>query len=66
MKTTYYMHKISGDVASDQDWHDDFKKMDVESWFGLDAKDCEGLHFIDDCEYLIEVEKSASGEWDAT
>lgn len=63
--TTYYMHKVSGDVATEQEWRDDYESMDVESWFGksadeiTDADKENWLHAGD----LIEVVKDANGEW---
>lgn len=56
---TCYMHEQSGDVATAEMWHDDFKRMDVESWFGKEAADCENLHWLNDAPWLIEV------EWDS-
>lgn len=56
-----YMHEISGDVASLQDWKLDFDNMDLESWFGLPADQCEGLDWIKGGK-LIEV-KQVDGEW---
>ena len=62
---TYYMHKESGDVATEQEWRDDYNNMDAESWFGKSIDDIteqdkaawqKGGH-------LIEVEKDTDGEW---
>lgn len=68
--TKFYMHTTSGDVATEQEWRDDFDGMDIESWFGLPADECEGLHWIEDNidsqtgqKILIEVEKDTDGEW---
>ena len=57
-----YMHEGSGDVASLENWKSDFNNMDVESWFGLPAEECEGLHWLNDAPWLIEVEQ-VDGEW---
>ena len=57
-----YMHEISGDVASMGDWKADFENMDIESWFGLPAEECEGLDWIKGGK-LIEVEQDEDGEW---
>ena len=57
-----YMHEISGDVASRDVWKADFENMDIESWFGLPADECEGLDWIE-CGKLIEVEQDEDGEW---
>ena len=59
---TYLMHTISGDVASRDEWKDDFNSMDVESWFGLPADECGDLHWLDDQPCLIEVER-VNNEW---
>lgn len=45
---TFYIHHTSGDIATLADWRADFESMDIESWFGLPAEECEGLHWIDD------------------
>lgn len=58
-----YMHVISGDVASESNWKNDFECMDVESWFGMSIDDCEGLHWLEDQNFLVEVDKDESGEW---
>lgn len=57
-----YMHELSGDVASLEDWKSDFDNMDVESWFGQLAKECEGLDWIKGGK-LIEVVQDEEGEW---
>ena len=57
-----YMHTQSGDVASEQDWKDDFDNMDLESWFGVDSEECKDLHWLYDQKHLVEVEK-IEGEW---
>lgn len=57
-----YMHEHSGDVATLSDWRDDYEKMDIESWFGHIAEECEGLDWVKGgC--LFEVEKDEDGEW---
>jgi hypothetical protein len=57
-----YIHEISGDVASLSDWKADFDSMDVESWFGLPADECEGMDWIEGGK-LIEVVQDEDGEW---
>ena len=61
--TEMYMHTISGDVASKQDWKDDFDKMDLESWFGQPIDECENLHWLEDQKYLVKVVKNKDGDW---
>jgi len=58
-----YMHTVSGDVASRVDWKNDFDYMGVESWFGVPAEECEGLDWLKDQKYLVEVVKDETGEW---
>lgn len=58
-----YQHKISGDVASESDWKDDFDGMDVESWFGFSAEECEGLHWLNDSTFLVEVKRDENYDW---
>jgi len=60
-KITHYMHTISGDVATEESWKADFDSMDVESWFGLPAEECEGRDWLS-IEHLVEVE-DVDGEW---
>lgn len=43
------------------EWRDDFENMDVESWYGLPAEECEGLHWIEGG-HLTEVQH-IGGEW---
>lgn len=63
--TTYYMHKESGDVATEQEWRDDYENMDVESWFGksVDGITNEDTENWAEGGHLIEVVKDADGEW---
>lgn len=58
-----YQHKISGDVASESDWKDDFDGMDVESWFGFSDEECEGLHWLNDSTFLVEVKRDENYDW---
>lgn len=59
-----FMHEVSGDVASLEDWKAEFDDMGVERWFGKEATDCEDLHWLDDAPWLIEVEL-VDGAWSA-
>jgi hypothetical protein len=59
--TRYFMHNESGDIATMEEWRDDFENMDVESWYGLPAEECEGLHWIEGG-HLTEVQH-IGGEW---
>ncbi len=61
----YYMHKESGDVATELEWRADYDAMDIETWFGVVR-----LDISDEMERcwllaggLIEVEKGDNGEW---
>ena len=56
-------HDISGDVATEQEWLDDFETMDRESWFGLPIEECEHLHPIKDNPHLFAVLWNGS-EWE--
>ena len=58
-----YMHTLSGDVATVEEWKDDFDSMDLETWFGLPIDECEGLDWLADQKYLIEVVQDKDGEW---
>lgn len=51
-----YVHTVSGCVASRISWKDSFDSMDVESWFGKPAEECEGLNWLEDQPYLVESE----------
>lgn len=44
---TFYIHTISGDIATLADWRADFESMDIESWFGLPAEECDPANWID-------------------
>ena len=61
--TTNYMHTVSGDVATAEEWKNDFDNMDVESWFGDEYEECKDKHWLNDQKYLVEVEK-VNGEWE--
>ena len=59
-----YMHTESGDVATVEDWEDDFNSADCETWFGKPTAECNGLHWLDDQKYLTEVEwDTEEQEW---
>ena len=59
--TKHYMHGWSGDVATEQEWRNDFESTDIENWFGLPAEECKDLHWLDDVD-LHEVQQ-VDGEW---
>jgi|DEB0MinimDraft_6_1074348.scaffolds.fasta_scaffold125736_2 hypothetical protein len=61
-ENTYYMHTISGDVATEQEWKDDFNSTDLETWFGRPIEECVTLDWLGDQEYLVEV-KQVDGDW---
>ena len=58
----YYMQKQSGDVATEQEWRDDFECMDIESWSGMEAHEADPDNWIEEGG-LIEVKKDENGEW---
>ena len=58
----FYMHVISGDVFTLDDWHADYISMDVEDWHGKEAGECDPEDWIKDGS-LIEVEMDSDGEW---
>lgn len=58
-----YMHTISGDVSSKEDWKADYDSMDCESWFGLEIEECKNLHWLEDQKYLVKVVKDENGDW---
>jgi len=47
MEITVYKHLESGDVATIEDWKNDFEGMDVESWFGLEKENCNADDWIE-------------------
>jgi len=63
-KNTYFMHRESGEVASQFDWHSDYESMDKESWFGKEIDlitDADKENWLDGG-HLIEVVRY-KGEW---
>lgn len=61
--TTYYMHTVSGDVATKDEWRADFESMDIETWFGLPVEQCRNLDWIGDAQFLVEVRQDENGKW---
>lgn len=56
-KYTVYLHTISGDVATLSDWRADYESMDVESWHGKPAEECDPENWIKDGKLeAIEIE----------
>lgn len=45
---TFYIHLISGDIATRTSWHDDYTSMDAESWHGKPAEECNPDKWIED------------------
>lgn len=37
---TFYIHTISGDIATLDKWRSDYKSMDVETWHGKPVEEC--------------------------
>lgn len=58
---TYYMETTSGDVATREEWLNDFDATDRESWFGLPIEECEDKEPFD-THHFVEVVKE-DGEW---
>jgi len=44
----FYVHTISGDIATLDDWRADYESMDVESWHGKPAEECNRENWIKD------------------
>lgn len=61
--TEKYMHVEGWSVATAEEWKADFDSMDLESWFGKEPCDCEGLHWLHDNDHLVRVVKNSNGEW---
>ena len=59
---SYYMHEISGDVATLEAWREDYLSMDVETWSGKTAEEHSPIEWIEDGK-LIEVFRDVNGEW---
>lgn len=46
---TFYIHTVSGDIATHTQWLDDYEyKYDVEIWHGKPAKECDPKNWIKD------------------
>lgn len=45
---TFFIHTISGDIATLSDWRADYESMDVESWHGKPAEECNPDNWIED------------------
>lgn len=58
---TFYMHTISGHVATKEDWLADFESTDKEAWFGESLEECKDKDPFD-VDHLVEVTKE-DGEW---
>jgi len=54
-KATFYVHLVSGDYATDDEWKDDFDSTDRETWFGEPIEECKDKHWLYDQEMLMEV-----------
>lgn len=61
----HYQQQQSGDVATESEWRDDYKNMDIESWFG---KSVDEITSNDEANWLaggnlVEVVKSEADGW---
>jgi len=45
---TFFIHTISGDIATLTDWQSDYDSMDTESWHGKPAEECDPECWIKD------------------
>jgi len=45
---TFYIHTISGDIATLDSWRSDYDSMDIESWHGKPAEECNSGDWIKD------------------
>lgn len=63
--TVYYMHSVSGYVATEKEWEADYKSMDPELWFGKSSDEITDSDRDNwkGCGSLIEVVKSSEGDW---
>lgn len=59
MKNKLYMCMITGDIATLEDWRSDYEAMDIESWHGKPAEECDPRDWIKDGK-LIEVDEDAA------
>lgn len=58
---TVYVHTISGDIATLDDWRSAYESMDVESWHGKPAEDCNREDWIADGK-LVAIELRSDDE----
>lgn len=54
-QSTFYVHLVSGDIATAEDWKTDFDSMDRETWFGEPIEECKDKDWLNDQENLMEV-----------
>ena len=59
----YYMQQQSSDIATEEEWRDDFENMDIESWSGMEAEDANPKNWIEEG-HLIEVLQDENREWE--
>lgn len=45
---TFYQQQQSGDVATLSEWRSDYQSMDIESWHGKPAEECDPESWIED------------------
>lgn len=58
---TFYIHTISGDIATLDNWRSDYESMDAESWHGKPAEECNAEEWIKDGK-LEEIELNSDDE----
>lgn len=44
----FYIHTVSGDVATLSDWYSDYQSMDKESWHGKPIEECNPDNWVTD------------------
>lgn len=52
-KNDLYIHLISGDIATLEDWRSDYESMEVESWHGKPVDDCDPKDWIVDGKLVL-------------
>jgi hypothetical protein len=53
LKHTFYIHPISGDIATLTSWRDDYESMDIELWHGKPAEECDPKDWLEDSKLIV-------------
>jgi len=62
-KDTFYMQLDSGEVATLEEWRDDYESTDFESWHGNEIEDCDPSQWIKDGHLVPVVWDSIIQRW---